>query len=233
MIFKLLRNMSFQSLLTKIIVVYLVYVLGFSVLNIFTFTKDFPSQAKMAIDIALLSFIFDQVIYILLRRYINIFVSLKNIKTGENMTIFYRDQNILQKVMLTISIKSKSKYILNIIKKIIGKDKVVLKLKWAHDTWLSFQRVNGILTMNQDSMFYAETDGLCVNLFDPLQLNEVAAEIIDTPLLITCDMGDKTEGEILEEVNIITNNKIKHFLLNLMIRLWVDVFYVPHKIKVV
>lgn len=233
MISKILKNISFQALMSKLLVIYLVYVKGFSILRLFTFTNGFKDTALIAGDMAILSYLLDQILIRMFRRYINVYVSIKNLKTAENVTIFYRDSESIQKVMLTVSIKCRSKLILNFIKYLIRGDKVILKLKWAHDTWLSFQRINGLLTMNQNSLFYAETDGLCINLFDPLQVNEVEAEIIDTPLLVTCDMGDKTEGEIINEINYITKNKFKCCIVDFLINLWVDVFYVPHKIKVV
>ncbi|GFR34872.1 hypothetical protein [Thermobrachium celere] len=233
MISKILKNISFQVLMSKLLVIYLVYVKGFSILRLFTFTNGFEDTALIAGDMAILSYLLDQILLRMFRRYINVYVSIKNLKTAENVTIFYRDSEAIQKVMLTVSIKCRSKLILNFIKYLIRGDKVILKLKWAHDTWLSFQRINGLLTMNQNSLFYAETDGLCINLFDPLQVNEVEAEIIDTPLLVTCDMGDKTEGEIINEINYITKNKFKCCIVDFLINLWVDVFYVPHKIKVV
>ncbi|CDF58794.1 hypothetical protein [Thermobrachium celere] len=233
MISKILKNLSFQALMSKLLVIYLVYVKGFSILRLFTFTNGFKDTALIAGDMAILSYLLDQILLRMFRRYINVYVSIKNLKTAENVTIFYRDSEAIQKVMLTVSIKCRSKLILNFIKYLIRGDKVILKLKWAHDTWLSFQRINGLLTMNQNSLFYAETDGLCINLFDPLQVNEVEAEIIDTPLLVTCDMGDKTEGEIINEINYITKNKFKCCIVDFLINLWVDVFYVPHKIKVV
>lgn len=233
MISKILKNISFRALMSKLLVIYLVYVKGFSILRLFTFTNGFKDTALIAGDMAILSYLLDQILIRMFRRYINVYVSIKNLKTAENVTIFYRDSESIQKVMLTVSIKCRSKLILNFIKYLIRGDKVILKLKWAHDTWLSFQRINGLLTMNQNSLFYAETDGLCINLFDPLQVNEVEAEIIDTPLLVTCDMGDKTEGEIINEINYITKNKFKCCIVDFLINLWVDVFYVPHKIKVV
>ncbi|MBZ4663375.1 MAG: hypothetical protein JG776_1077 [Caloramator sp.] len=233
MVSKILRNIHFQALLAKVLVILIVYVQGISILKFFAFAKNFSDTAIIALDMAIVSYIVDQILISMLRRYINIYVSIKNKKTAENITIFERGSNSIQKVILTVSIKSKSKFILNLIKSILKNDKLILKLKWAHDTWLTFQRVNGLLTMNPDALFYAETDGLCINLFDPVQLDEVEAEIIDTPLLISCDMGDKTEGEIVSEINLISNSRIKKKLLNLIVSLWLDVFYVPHKIKVV
>lgn len=230
---KIFRNSTFQSLVSKLLIVYLVYVKSFSVLRIFSFTANFPEAAMIAGDVAIFTFLMDAFLMYFLRKYIIVTVALKNMKTRENSTIFYRDGRDIDRVVLIVSVKSKSKLILRMFKKIINGGKIIIKLKWSHDTWLSFERVDGKLTMNNKKLFYTVTDGLCIDIFGAISDDETYAEIINTSLLMACDMGDKSEGEITLKEMVTTKKKIKKGILEFLASIWLDFNYVEHKVKII